>query len=559
MQRRPWYFIQLPCDDSVPKLLDGLVLERLGFESTSPYRMQVCKECLQSLLKERIPEAALANGLWLGDFPEHLRSATFVEMIAASPVRVSGMVLALDELKTGSVSGSAKSQMRGTFTFYMQDAYGVQLRLPACDTDIAGSFTCALVGCKPNLAQLRRLLGARRQMVQDLLDFQLCRDNRLVGQHTLARQAQLAPENLDGYSNDGSIPKAVLDAILPVKDSAKAYSNARSTHAHGNREDDPTADGGIESTNDGPTAPFVIETNAVVDTGDDLAVAGACNKPNRLRDLGRAMQTASGGPSLAQAAAAQAAVLAGRPSPLGTDNALVLTHSGRMVSDFKNAGLFVGAYFDLFPHGVGGHLDRRPRPLTLKKWAQILLRRRDARFRKSRTFLYCVCALIFRREAIENARWKLTGRISPADSRTLAAVTPEDLADAAEAMESGRGNGSVLSDRTGIAALIKTMESVHAGASWTPHNKRSTRMIAISYNMQMGQPLIWITINPADINSPIVVKMCGVDIDVSSKLKANFPDYVDKLRLVANDPVASADFFHNTIDGVLSCLLRRCF
>ncbi|CAN0560927.1 unnamed protein product, partial [Ectocarpus sp. 12 AP-2014] len=123
-------------------------------------------------------------------------------------------------------------------------------------------------------------------------------------------------------------------------------------------------------------------------------------------------------------------------------------------------------------------------------------------------------------------------------------------------MENGRGNPSVLSNRAGIAALIKTMESVHAGASWTPHNKRSTRMIAISYTMQMGQPLIWITVNPADIDSPIVVKMCGVDIDVSSKLKANFPDYVDKLRLVANDPVASADFFHNTIDGVLSCLLR---
>ncbi|CAN0542032.1 unnamed protein product [Ectocarpus sp. 8 AP-2014] len=71
-----------------------------------------------------------------------------------------------------------------------------------------------------------------------------------------------------------------------------------------------------------------------------------------------------------------------------------------MVSDFTNPGLFVGAYFDLFPHGVGGHLDKRPRPLDLKKWAQILLRRRDPRFRKNRTFLYCVCSLIFRREAI---------------------------------------------------------------------------------------------------------------------------------------------------------------
>ncbi|CAN0159521.1 unnamed protein product, partial [Ectocarpus sp. 12 AP-2014] len=481
-------------------LLDGLVLERKGFESKSPCRLQVCKECLQSLLKERMPEAALANGLWLGDFPEHFRSATFVEMIAASPVRISGMVLALDELKTGRVSGSANSQMRGTFTFYMQDAYGVQLRLPACDTNIAGSFTCAVVGCKPNLAQLRRLLGARRQMVQNLLDFYLDKNRHSVGEHTLARQAQLAPENLNGYSTDGSIPKALQDAILPVKDRANTYANAR--------------------------------------------------------DLGCAMQTGSRSPSLAQTAAAQSAVMAGRPSPIGIDKALVLTHSGRMVSDFTNAGIFVGAYFDLFPHGVGGHLDKRPRHLSLKKWAQILLWRRDPRFRKSRTFLFCVCALIFRREAIENARWKLTGRISRGVSRTLAAVTSEDLTEAAAAMEGGGGSASVLSERSAVWSLIKTMGSVHAGASWTIYNKRSTRMIAISYMMQMGQPLIWITINPADINSPIVVKICGVDFDVTSNLKVNFPDYANKLRMVANDPVASADFFHTTIDGVLSCLLR---
>ncbi|CAM9812767.1 unnamed protein product, partial [Scytosiphon promiscuus] len=92
-------------------------------------------------------------------------------MIAASPVQISGMVLALDELRIRNISGTAKSH--GTFTFYMQDAYGVQLRLPACDTDIAGSFTCAIVGSKSTLAHLTPLLGARRKMVEDLLAYQL--------------------------------------------------------------------------------------------------------------------------------------------------------------------------------------------------------------------------------------------------------------------------------------------------------------------------------------------------------------------------------------------------
>ncbi|CAN0496989.1 unnamed protein product, partial [Ectocarpus sp. 12 AP-2014] len=362
------------------------------FQADAPHHLRVCQECLNSLLKDKMPEAALANGLWLGDFPDHLRGATFVEMMAASPVRISGMVLALDELKVGNVRGSAKSLMRGTFTFYMQDAYGVQLHLPACDTDIAGSFTCALVGAKPSVGQLRKLF--------------------------------------------------------------------------------------------------------------------------------------------------------------------VLTHSGQMVSDFHNPGLFVGAYFDLFPHGVGGHLDKRTRPLDLKRWAQILLRRRDARFRKSRTFLYCVCALIFRREAISNARWKLRGRVPRDVASRIAGVTAQDLRAVAAEMETGSSGFSALADRPGIRDLIKNMESVHAGASWTIYNERSTRMIAISFIVQMGQPLFWLTINPADVNSPIVMVLAGVELDVTSRLKADFPAYADKLRFVANDPVASADFFHATIDAVLTCLLR---
>ncbi|CAN0314384.1 unnamed protein product, partial [Scytosiphon promiscuus] len=385
-------------------MLDGLVLERIGFETMPPHQMRACKDCLATLKKGKMPEAALANGLWLGDFPEHLRSASFVEIIAASPVRISGMVLALDELRIRNISGTAKSHMRGTFTFYMQDAYGVQLRLPACDTDIAGSFTCAIVGSKPTLAQLSRLLGARRKMVEDLLAYQL-------------------DEHGDDPKNSG--------------------------------------DGEIHADEDLPTTPFIIETSAVMDTGEDRAVSGP-TKPGRLRTLGATLNPQSAQHSLVEQAAADAAAAAGRVSPLGTDRALVLTHSGRMVSDFTNAGLFVGAYFDLFPHGVGGHLDKRKRHLSLRKWAQILLQRRDGRFRKNRTFLYCVCALIFRREAIANARWKLTGRVSRGIALTLGSITPVDLAHVASEMEGGSSGFSAMNARPGVRSLIKTMESVHA-------------------------------------------------------------------------------------------------
>ena len=109
------------------------------------------------------------------------------------------MVLALDELTVGI--------LRRTFTFYMQDAYGVQLPPPACDTDLAGSSTIVLVGANPTIAQLRRLLGARRATVQYILAYLLDKDNVLVGEHKLARQALQSPENLESYDEDGRVPK----------------------------------------------------------------------------------------------------------------------------------------------------------------------------------------------------------------------------------------------------------------------------------------------------------------------------------------------------------------
>ena len=146
--------------------------------------------------KNNLPKAAKANGFVLGDFPEELISASWVEMIAASPVRMSGTVLALEEFKIGQVPGSAKNMMRGTFTFYPQNSYAIGQHLPACATDVAGSFTCALVDSKPTPEQLRRFFGARRSMVRALLGFQLDRSHRLAGVHKLARDAQISEANL---------------------------------------------------------------------------------------------------------------------------------------------------------------------------------------------------------------------------------------------------------------------------------------------------------------------------------------------------------------------------
>ncbi|CAN0469938.1 unnamed protein product, partial [Scytosiphon promiscuus] len=178
------------------------------------------------------------------------------------------------------------------------------------------------------------------------------------------------------------------------------------------------------------------------------------------------------------------------------------------------------------------------------------------RFRKSRTFVFCLAALILRREAISNAHWKLTGRVSRGIAVALASITPDDLLAVATAMESGISTIKAFAIRPAARQLIQCMHSVNIGSSWTIFNKRSTRLKAISMIIQLGQPLFWMTINPADCNSPFVMQLAGVDLDVCSRLKTDLPKYVERLQAIAADPVASADFFHIMIDAVLKTLLR---
>lgn len=542
------------------KCLDGLVLAKEGFETEAPHHLRICNECLRDFKRKTMPCAALANSLWVGDFPEHLADSTWVELAAASPVRISGAVFALEQLKVGSISGSAQRMMRGTFTFFFQNAYGVQTALPSCDLDIAGSMTCALVGARPTDPQLRKLLGVRRPRVEQLLSFQRDASNRLAGKHILFHRATMSAENLQSFPEDGSVPRHIYNSLIETSDPNNSQQKARSTYVPDNREPEipVTATDDVNSNVD--PAAFVIDNVGVMPSGSDISSEG---RPDRLRslsdNLGKLSQpsmTTAPDITLAERAAAKSAAEAGRAPPLPTKKMLVIPHTGRMVEDFHEPGTMIAAYFNLFPHAVGGPLDKRVRKLTFTRWARILLRRRDSRFRKSRTFVFYLAATIFKREAISNSYWKLNGRISPGVASTLADITPEDLLAAAKEMEEGSSAVSALANRPAARKLISTMQSVNSGATWTMFNKRALRMKAISMIMQLGQPLFWMTINPNDKSSPFVMKLGGVDLDVGSRLQSDLPPYVERIRKIAEDPVACADFFHLTIDAVMTCLLR---
>lgn len=174
--------------------------------------------------------------------------------------------------------------------------------------------------------------------MQALCDFLPDKDNRLAGVH-------FSEDNLRTFAEDGAIPSAILDAIVPVADKNNTIANARSTHAHGNRkpETNPTAstvssndDGGHSGRPEGQEgdaddddgdgrvpAAFIIEASSVMPTAKVIAKSDHY-KPSRLRNLQKTMNKTSGAvpsnrtveASLGHRENAEAAAAAGRAQPV---------------------------------------------------------------------------------------------------------------------------------------------------------------------------------------------------------------------------------------------------
>ncbi|CAM9280867.1 unnamed protein product, partial [Ectocarpus sp. 12 AP-2014] len=195
--------------------VDNLVLRKYGIESEEPCKIHVCDECYRSLARNILPDAALANGFWVGTLPDRLQKATFIERAVAYPIRTKGHVVALESRRVNNIPGTAKRSMRETSVFYANNSSSVANELPLAVTGLLDMIAVVSAGKKkPRPSDLGRLLGARKSMIRDMIDYMLDKEDKLVIGFPLAKSLPLSEENLDSYSEDGAIPKVLVDSIL---------------------------------------------------------------------------------------------------------------------------------------------------------------------------------------------------------------------------------------------------------------------------------------------------------------------------------------------------------
>jgi hypothetical protein len=102
-----------------------------------------------------------------------------------------------------------------------------------------------------------------------------------------------------------------------------------------------------------------------------------------------------------------------------------------------------------------------------------------------------------------------------------------------------------------IRRLLKNITAIGAQVPGSFFQKLQRRAELRGLIVREGMPAFWLTINPSDLQNPLVLILAGVQLSA----EASTVDSLIRCATATSNPVAVARFFHHTCTAVLDGLL----
>jgi hypothetical protein len=96
--------------------------------------------------------------------------------------------------------------------------------------------------------------------------------------------------------------------------------------------------------------------------------------------------------------------------------------------------------------------------------------------------------------------------------------------------------------------------AVRSKVMGTDESRASIRSQIWGMSLMFNPPVLWITLNPADVHDPVAQVLAGADIDLDRFDRLAGPNTNLRAKNIAEDPYAAAKFFRVTILAVLETL-----
>ena len=228
--------------------------------------------------------------------------------------------------------------------------------------------------------------------------------------------------------------------------------------------------------------------------------------------------------------------------------ALAIGRSPHAESIYDNPGLYPQLFPWLFPYGHGGIGSTS---LSDKKHKRHLLMYHDKRFQQDPNFPF----VAFSHEQIKAST---TGGFLLAETkkfddmaRRLLMVDQAVLLSIADRMSKGEIVKPSTQEEIACFQVIRDLDHIGGKVSGSVTSKKYMRNEIWSLIAHEGAPLWYITLSPADVKNPIALYYADRDVVFKPGIRA--PE--ERYRLIANNPVACARFFHFMVQQFIKHVL----
>ncbi|KUL82104.1 hypothetical protein ZTR_10073 [Talaromyces verruculosus] len=484
----------------------------------------VCSSCYSALFRRSIPKFSALNRVNVTlckHYPSVLDDLSLPEELLIAKSHPVGVVLKLRP--GGQVSPLNYEALKGHFIVIPQDPGPLLHILPSPELQFSQLIKVFWLGHRPPTnADLRPFLVVRKHKVLAALQY-------LVRNNPLYQGLTVNYSTADSWA-DEFIPTELQDHIICLNDpdhhERAGYTANLENHNYENDwqaaeigiseqiESVPLLTGSVATDINGERQnPDIRKLNAIYHLSSDTTTTPDNQDHFDLPPTSRAT------PVIRYAIKGHATLL----------------------NHWQDTHYLLTAFPTLFPMGVGGHIDQRSIPVSPAAFAGWALRHH------SRRFMYLMYDMIQLRNSslgnnllIKRSQWSSVTR----DIQTLSTLR---LQDAAEKLTAGQ-----ITDDPTIRRLLKNITAISVQVPGSYFQKLRMRSEIRGLIVREGMPAFWMTINPSDLQNPLVLILAGTQ-NASGSLPTATAAVRQKLAI--SDPVAVARFFDLTCQALLDGLL----
>ena len=491
----------------------------------------ICQNCSDALSKEKIPKFSAANNMWLGNIPAELQGLTIPEQKLISLHRHNSCVIKLHS--PFHTATTAQGALKGNCITFLQNMPNIVNSLPLTINDLCDTLKVIFIGARPpQRIQLKRVLTVRKKKVAEALYW-------LKKYNILYKDVIINQENIMKLPED-DIPESVMLTMEQKIGDQEQELSERASYVPDpllNPVESGTSDS-VPMTNryvsfflqnfHGNNNLFLI--SAILDVNGSLVSSDEINNYVLTK-------IKSGGTD----------------NQMDVENVYLIPHSSKPVNEYFNPKLLAGLYPTLFCYGRGVPEDRsKPINISFREHIRYLLSYDDRRFEKNHSFIFVVFNILQRRDACLHAQLIATKPYFQSSTQEIQSLSSSDIERALKNISTRTYDKH---SNKGLGILLNHIKTIGGRVMGSAHSRTALRTHIHALIFNQGLPSIFLTLNPADIHSPVALYFAGIKLDLDNVQAEQLMDAYKRAEIIASHPVATAKFFHTLISNILDTMI----